>query len=49
LPADVADLARRIHYSRIPVVPIADVAFRLRQAGRRMALDQVCAAVFSRR
>jgi len=49
LPADVADLARRIHYSRVPVVPIADVAFRLRQAGHRVTLNQVRAAVFIRR
>jgi len=49
LPADVADLARRIHYSRVPVVPIADVAFRLRQAGHRVTLDQVRAAAFNQR
>jgi hypothetical protein len=44
-PDDVADLALRIHHSRVPVVPLADVAFRLRQAGHQVTLDQVHAAV----
>jgi hypothetical protein len=48
LPDDVADLARRIHRSRVPVVPLADVAFRLRQAGHQVTPDQVHAAVSRR-
>jgi len=48
LPDDVADLARRIHHSRVPVMPLADVAFRLRQAGYQVTLDQVHAAVSRR-
>ncbi len=43
---DVADLARRIYDSRPQVVPFADVAFRLRQAGYGpVTIEQVRNAV----
>ncbi len=45
LPDDVASLARRIYHSRPQVVPFADVAFRLRQAGYSATVEQVRAAV----
>jgi len=51
LPADVADLARRIHHGRhvsrfgTPVVPLADVVFRLRQAGHQVTADAVREAI----
>jgi hypothetical protein len=45
LPAEVADLARRIHHCRVPVVPLADVMFRLRRAGHNMSIGQVRAAI----
>jgi hypothetical protein len=45
LPDDVADLARRIHLSRCPVVPLADVVFRLRQAGHQVSTEQVRQAI----
>jgi hypothetical protein len=45
LPDEVADLARRIHDSRPQVVPFADVAFRLRQAGHSATVEQVRAAI----
>jgi hypothetical protein len=48
VPDDVADLARRIHHSRVPVVPPADVAFRLRQAGHQLTLNQVHVALSRR-
>jgi len=46
LPPEVADLARRIHHSRCPVVPLADVVFRLRQAGHQVSAEQVREAIF---
>ena len=46
LPPEVADLARRIHLSRSPVVPMADVVFRLRQAGHDVTTEQVRVAIF---
>ncbi len=45
LPDAIADLARRIHHSRPAVVPFADVAFRLRQAGHEVTIEQVRRAV----
>ncbi len=45
LPDAIADLARRIHFSRPEVVPLADVAFRLRQAGHHVTIEQVRNAV----
>ncbi len=45
LPEDVADLARRIHHARVPVVPLADVTFRLRQAGHDVTAEQVRTAI----
>ena len=45
LPAELADLARRIHFSRTPVVPLADVVFRLRQAGHQVTTDAVRDAI----
>jgi len=45
LPEDVADLARRIHHGRVPVVPLADVTFRLRQAGHDVTAEQVRTAI----
>ena len=45
LSDEVASLARRIHYSRPQVVPFADVAFRLRQAGYSATVAQVWAAL----
>jgi hypothetical protein len=45
LPDEVADLARRIHFSRVPVVPLADVVWRLQQAGHDVATDAVRDAI----
>ena len=45
LSDDVADLARQIHHSRTPVVPLADVVFRLRQAGHEVTTEQVRDAI----
>jgi len=45
LPDAIADLARRIHHSRPEVVPFADVAFRLRQAGYEATVEQVRRAI----
>ena len=45
LSDDVADLARRIHFSRTPVVRLADVTFRLRQAGHDVTTEQVRDAI----
>jgi len=45
LPPDVADLARRIRHSRPHVVPLADVVFRLRQAGHQVSAEQVRQAI----
>ena len=45
LSSDVADLARRIHLSRSLVVPLADVTFRLRQAGHDVTTEQVRDAI----
>ena len=45
LPDDVAALARRIHFSRSPVVPPADVVYRLRQAGHDVTAEAVREAI----